>query len=659
VIDPTVYEDRKAVMYERIDQVRALWRGEPLTFSDAKGGETTVRTLPRPVQAELPVWVTAAGNPETFREAGARGANLLTHLLGQTVDELGEKIAIYRAARAEHGFDPSAGIVTIMLHTFVGEDDASVRETVRGPMREYLRSSIGLIKKAAWSFPAFKDKTTGADGRFTTERLSDDDMEQVLDFSFERYYETSGLFGTPERCLEQVEELRQRGVDEIACLLDFGLDAKRVVDHLPLLAEVRQRARRAARSENTASAETRSVSRTLMPQAETDYSIAAQIERHDVTHLQCTPSQARMLMADPAARSALSQLDHLMVGGEALPVELAKRLRSQVPGKLTNMYGPTETTIWSTTHHIEGVDGAVPIGRPIANTQIYILNDDRAPVPIGVPGELYIGGDGVTHGYLHRDQLTAERFLEDPFRTGGRMYRAGDLARYRPDGVIEFLGREDFQVKIRGHRIELGEIEATLERYDDIRAAVVTAQVRNDVKELVGYIVLASGGEALSAVDLRNRLRDSVPEFMIPTHLVVLDQLPLTPNGKVDRKALPKPGGQVGVEDRGFEAARNEVERKIIAIWEEVLDVQHIDRNGHFFDLGGNSLVALRLMDTMKTELGVGLPLRSIFDAPRVRDLATLIQEERVQTVGAERLSTVLEEVEQLSDDEVKRLLDS
>jgi natural product biosynthesis luciferase-like monooxygenase protein len=248
VIDPSAYDSRKTVMFERIEQVRALWRGDALSFDDAKGGQTAVRTLPRPVQSDLPIWVTAAGNPETFRMAGERGYNVLTHLLGQSAEELTEKIEVYRAARAKHGHDPSTGKVTIMLHAFVGDDDEDVRSIVREPMKAYLRSSIGLIKKAAWSFPTFKQKTTGQDGQFAPERLSEDDMEHVLDFSFERYYETSGLFGTPDRCLELVSDLRERGVDEIACLLDFGLDAQLVLDHLPNLADVRRRAQQTGES---------------------------------------------------------------------------------------------------------------------------------------------------------------------------------------------------------------------------------------------------------------------------------------------------------------------------------------------------------------------------------------------------------------------------
>jgi len=638
VLDPSAYADRKAIMFDRIDEVQALWRGDARAFDDAKGGQTEVRTLPRPVQSELPVWITAAGNPETFRMAGERGYNILTHLLGQSKDELAEKIKIYRAARREHGHDPAVGTVTLMLHAFVGEDDEAVRETVRQPMKDYLRSSIGLIQKAAWSFPTFKQKTTGEDGQFTTEHLSDDDMEQVLDFSFERYYETSGLFGTPERCLEQVDRLRGCGADEIACLLDFGLPAGQVLDHLPLLAEVRQRARRAARTtahgSSTGDTTRRPGARAAdgSESSSPDYSIAAQIARHGVTHLQCTPSQARMLVADATARAALGQLDHVLVGGETLPVELAKTLRTLVPGTLTNMYGPTETTIWSTTHRIEAVDGPVPIGRPIANTQIYILDDDREPVPVGVPGELYIGGDGVTRGYLDREALTAERFLDDPFRPGRRMYRTGDLARYRPDGVIEFLGREDFQVKIRGHRIELGEIEAALEAMVEVEAAVALVHESDDDARLVAYV--QPTGATADAVALRDALEAKLPPIMVPSDIVVLDAFPLTANGKIDRQALPVPGRSRERAEEPQTPPENTLEETVARLWQEALQVDRVGVTDNFFDLGGHSLLAVQVMNRLMDVLQCDISVVTLFQYPTVRSLARHLGDEAVSEGG-------------------------
>jgi acyl-coenzyme A synthetase/AMP-(fatty) acid ligase/acyl carrier protein len=364
--------------------------------------------------------------------------------------------------------------------------------------------------------------------------------------------------------------------------------------------------------------------------AERDDSIAAQIERHGVTHLQCTPSQARMLVADPTARAALQPLDHMMVGGEALPLELAKELRRLVGGAVTNMYGPTETTIWSTTHSVEAGDEAVPIGRPIANTQVYVLDDRMQPVPVGVPGELYIGGDGVTQGYLHREALTAERFVDDPFRPAGRMYRTGDLARYRPDGVIEFLGRDDFQVKIRGHRIELGEIEAALEAMDAVQAAVAVAQESDGAARLVAYVQPAHaqpggvqpGGSEVEASALRDALAAQLPPVMVPADLVLLDAFPLTPNGKIDRGALPEPGRSRERAEGQYVAPESTLEETIARIWRDVLQLDEVGATDNFFDLGGHSLLAVQVNNRLKEELERDLSVVELFQYPTVRALA-------------------------------------
>ncbi|MGZ3459364.1 MAG: AMP-binding protein, partial [Archangium sp.] len=274
------------------------------------------------------------------------------------------------------------------------------------------------------------------------EKFTEDDLEALLEHGFQRYYETSGLFGTPEQCGRLVDDLKRVGVDEVACLIDFGVDSDTVLanlEHLRVLKERSQPRADAARED----------------------SLPALIERHGVTHLQCTPSMAGMMVAHEGALEALSGLRQMLVGGEALPGSLAGRLRAAVPGGLLNMYGPTETTIWSSTHQVEEeTAGTVSIGKPLANTELYILDAHLRPVPVGVAGELYLGGAGVVRGYLGRPELTAERFLPDiaSSEPGARMYRTGDRARWRADGTVEFLGRVDHQVKVRGFRIELGEV---------------------------------------------------------------------------------------------------------------------------------------------------------------------------------------------------------
>lgn len=332
VLRPEGFENNKQRMLADIELVRRLWRGETVELEGPKG-PVSVRTLPRPVQPELPFFLTAAGNPETFELAGRLGGGILTHLLGQSLDEVRQKIEVFRRARKEAGH-AGEGRVVLMLHTFVGPDAASVKEIVREPMKAYLRSSLMLIQQHAWSFPAFK-RHAREDRSFTDNftTLSPDDTEALLDHAFERYYETSGLFGTPQRCLETVEACRAIGVDEIGCLVDFGVDSETVLAHLPWLDRVR------------------AASAPSSPQ--TDHSIAAQLARHGVTHMQCTPSMARMLLADEEARAALRGLRHLLIGGEALPGALARELSLSTGARITNMYGPTETTIWSSTHEVE------------------------------------------------------------------------------------------------------------------------------------------------------------------------------------------------------------------------------------------------------------------------------------------------------------------
>ncbi len=484
---PENYAARKDVTSQGIETVKKLWRGEAVPAKSGTGADIMVKILPRPIQANPPIWVTAAGNVETFRFAGASGANVLTNMLGQSVEDLKSKVTAYRAARREHGHE-GEGHVTLMLHTFVGTDVAQVKELVRKPFTAYLKTSTDLVKKARWEFPAFARpaRDDGSAAPAVAEReLTSEEEDALMAHAFERYFETHGLFGTPESCLAMIDGLKDIGVDEIACLVDFGVASDTVLANLDSLNRLRELSAGGAELEE-----------------QTDYgSIAAQIRRHGVTHLQCTPSLARMLLEDPDAVDALGSLRRLMVGGEALPAALAEPLsRRLAGGALLNMYGPTETTVWSTTETIEpGVP--VTIGRPIANTQIYVLDRALQPTPPGVAGELCIGGDGVVRGYLQRPDLTRERFVADPFVGGdARYYRTGDLARFLPDGRIEFLGRLDHQVKVRGYRIELAEIEAALAKHPAVGQSVVVAREDNaGDQRIVAYVVAKGRGETGAA----------------------------------------------------------------------------------------------------------------------------------------------------------------
>ena len=309
--------------------------------------------------------------------------------------------------------------------------------------------------------------------------------------------------------------------------------------------------------------------------------IADEISRHHVTHLQMTPSLARMLTLDPRSLASLSLLKQLLLGGEAVPASLIRVLRQVFKGEIYNMYGPTETTVWSTTCRIGDGYDLVSIGRPISNTQIHILDSKSQRIPAGEAGELFIGGDGVARGYWNRPDLTAERFLRIPSISNRRLYRTGDMARYQPDGNIQFLGRVDYQIKLRGHRIEPGEIEATLEQCSGVRQAVVV--LREDRETTSDWsLILWPIPSWPSRLCCAQFAESKLPEYMAPSHFVVLPALPLTDNGKVDRKALlklPPPNPSAGSAAASESESANEFERIIATAWQEALGLPTVGMN--------------------------------------------------------------------------------
>jgi len=473
---PQNYETRKEFMYKGMETIKRLWRGESVLVKNGNGQEIQVSILPRPVQAEPQFWVSAAGSTATFESAGAMGANMLTNMLGQSVADLKERIAAYRAARQKAGHAGN-GHVTLMMHTFVGDDLDTVKSVVRGPFMSYLRTSTDLVKQARWEFPAFARKGVEAPraDQSGMDDLSAEDENALMAMAFERYFKTHGLFGTPESCAEMIDTLKDIGVDEVACLVDFGVDEDTVLASLEGLNRLREL------SNAPAAASTAD-----------DFPISVQLQKHSVTHLQCTPSLAQVLLLDAENSAAFAGLHCLMLGGEALPEVLAERFLAMMPaGRLLNMYGPTETTVWSTTSQIRrGIP--VSIGSPIANTQVVLLDRLDRLSPPGALGELCIGGAGVVRGYHERPDLTAERFVTRTIdRTGNptRLYRTGDLARWQSNGTLTFAGRLDHQLKIRGYRIELGEIENALLMHPDVdQAVVVPREDTTGDKRLIGYV---------------------------------------------------------------------------------------------------------------------------------------------------------------------------
>ncbi len=346
------------------------------------------------------------------------------------------------------------------------------------------------------------------------------------------------------------------------------------------------------------------------------------------TVMQATPTTWRGLIQ--AGWSGAPNL-RVLCGGEALLRDLAQELLPRC-AELWNMYGPTETTVWSTVHRVASATGPVPIGKPIANTQLYVLNAQGTLVPPGVIGELYIGGDGLARGYLYHEELTRERFVPSPFVPGARLYRTGDLARWLPDGTMECLGRVDNQVKLRGFRIELGEIETLLSGHASIRqCAVVAREDRPGDKQLVAYFE-AQVGTTPTVSELRGHLEKELPSYMVPAIFVAMEKLPLTPNGKIDRKSLPVPDRSV--HGLSYVAPRSVIEKTLVGIWAEILGLERIGIYDNFFELGGHSLLAMQIISRIRGILRVDAPLRSLFEMPTVAGFAEYV--EAIQWTSAE-----------------------
>ena len=352
------------------------------------------------------------------------------------------------------------------------------------------------------------------------------------------------------------------------------------------------------------------------------HTIADEIRRFGVTHLQSTPSLARMLTLEPRSLAALASLKKLLLGGEALPSSLVRVIRSVFQGELFNMYGPTETTIWSTACRVEGAPSIVPIGKPLANTVVQILDETLQPVPAGETGELFIGGEGVARGYWKRPELTAERFLSNVVPGLGRLYRTGDIARTTPEGDLEFLGRSDFQVKLHGFRIELGEIELCLEEQESVQQAVVIAREdRPGDKRLVAYVIPKPGASPSPSL-LRDVLSEKMPPYMVPANFVFLDQFPLTSNGKIDRKALPPVASDTPVVDP-VSRPGNDMETTLASIWAEALGLERIGVEQNYFDLGASSLMVAEVHSRLQQHLQQEISLVDLFQFPTVRALST------------------------------------
>jgi amino acid adenylation domain-containing protein len=387
--------------------------------------------------------------------------------------------------------------------------------------------------------------------------------------------------------------------------------------------------------------------------------LAELIAQHSISHLLALPSLYDVILRQ-ARVAQLTSLRTVIVAGEPCPPELVGRHIETLPqAALFNEYGPTEATVWSSVHRCDSTaeQRPVPIGRPVTNTQMYVLGPQLEPVPIGITSELYIGGDGLARGYLNRSDLTADRFVPNPFSTkpGERLYKTGDLARFLTDGNIEYAGRNDFQVKIRGYRIELGEIELALAQHPDVREVIVLARD----KRLTAYVVLNEAATA-TAQQLKEFLKQRLPEYMLPPSFVELDALPLTTAGKVDRNALriDQIGDQIGFEtEENYLAPRTALEQVLAGIFAEILSLEKVGVNDSFFDLGGHSLLATQVLSRVREAFQLAVPLRKLFETPTVAGFAAAILENEAERIRVEATAELLLKVVNFSDQEVHELL--
>ena len=374
------------------------------------------------------------------------------------------------------------------------------------------------------------------------------------------------------------------------------------------------------------------------------------IAEQKITAVDFVPSMLQIFLEE-ANVEACQALRRVTTGGEVLSFDLKERFLSRLSADLHNGYGPTEATIgasfWkcrrSSTHHI------VPIGTPVANVQIHLLDEHLQPVPIGVPGELHIGGIGLARGYLNRPDLTEQKFIANPFSDDptSRLYKTGDLARYLPDGNLDFIGRVDTQVKIRGFRVELGEIEAVLTLHPNVREAAVIVREEPPTKRLVAYLVLT---EAVPTRIIRDYLAEKLPNYMVPAAFMPLPALPLTPNGKVKRRALPAPptlGRGMGEGEDGFVAPRNETEEILADIWRDVLRMEQISIHDNFFELGGHSLLATQVISRVRQAFQLDFELRSVFERPTIADFAELVEMKELAEIENETLMQMLAELDE------------
>lgn len=576
---PQNFAHRREMTREAINTLRELWTGQAVILNRG-AGEQRICTFPQPIQARIPLWLSASSAVETFEAAGKHGANVLTHLLAQDVATLHHNIQRYRLGAG------SEGTVSLMLHTFVAATRAEAEAVAREPLKRYLMSSVDLARSV------FGQKAS--DGM-------DDDLNYLADRGLERYMHSASLIGDVQDCVERARALMSIGVNEFACLIDFGVSSEQVLQSLDHLDQVRHQLHGSS-------------------SAAQDSSVAGLCARHGVTHLQCTPTAVRELLTDSRSRSAVAALDTLLVGGESLPQHVADELLQATRARVFNVYGPTETTIWSTAWRV--APGPVRIGSALGNGGVHVLDANNQPVSGDLAGEICISGTGLAEGYWRREAETRTAFCSLTLTPGEapiRLYRTGDMGRWDAAGQLEFLGRQDRQVKIGGQRIELAEIE------EQIRAVqgVADAACAIDNDGSIAALATLYPGVEVDTVKIRSHLQQTLTSAMQPLALGI-GALPKNPNGKLDNAALiaiarehhhapaPVPGRTKVLAPK----VRSSRWQAMAQVWEQTLLTPVSDEHSDFFASGGNSLRAMVMASRLSQQLGAKVSVRTVFENP-------------------------------------------
>lgn len=602
-------------LLDETERARLLQLSAGQTWDDPR--EPIHRLIEKQVaRAPARIAVVENGKSMTFAELNARANRLARHLqsLGagrdvpvglcveRSTDMIVAALAILKSGGAYLPLDPT--FPDERLAFFVEDSGTPIVVSRGGRGDKLVRPGVSLVRLDA--------------DAAAIDRLPADDLDSPSDSNQLAYVlYTSGSTGKPKGVMVEhagvvnmlSAMIRNPGFtadDRFCALTTLGFDIHTLELWMPFMI----------------GASTTVVSREV---AGDGRALAHQLERDRPTTYQATPATYRMLVAagwtgDLKARA--------ICGGEALTEDLAAALLERI-GNLWNMFGPTEASVYSSIYRVPSAENPMPIGRPVDNTQSYVLDSRGRLAPIGVPGELFLGGAGIARGYWNRPELTAERFIADPFSADpqARLYRTGDSVRWRHDGVIEYLGRLDFQVKVRGFRIELGEIEATLAQHKAVREAVVIAVADGGTQRLIAYVVPPEGMAAPSTTELRTFLAGKLPDYMIPSAFVALPALPISPTGKVDRAALPAPDASRPDIATTYRAPRTATEIAIAAIWSEVLHVEKVGLQDNFFELGGHSLLATQVLSRVRADFGVEAPLRRFFESPTVANLSAIVDE--------------------------------